>query len=596
LRYAFIVIFVGLILAIPLLLFRRDQAPDDDSLKDKNTKNLIFYLFAWFETTWLFSCVVDMFVMAIPYVFRFAAGYINPAYKRYWRILRAIRKPVTVFAAIIIAQCALEVYITTNDSLAVYYGLDANTVNWDDILGYILFQCIFASALYLIEKVLMLYITIHYHYRSDQKRNTRSKELHTALTTLYEASVYSYPLGSPSFIVEDTLISNPGSDIIQRVNQGKEARQFLGRLGFGSGKTARFFGNMRTNPESHWFTAGTAYAIVERALADPKSAAALATRIWKSLVEEGQDALKKEDIVEAFGPYRREEALATFKAIDENESNDIRLDEIVWTVVEAGRVRRDIYRQMADVNHCLNTFEWVILTLITVAMTFFILTQFIDQIKQIQTTIGTVFVGLGFAAGRTVNKFLQGSILVFFEHPFDVGDRVQVYNMGATNSVSVIVKSQSLLYTVFQRVDNMQTLQMMNMRLAEKRIENVTRSGVNKESRSVYLDIDTTFVEIMALRAELEAFLKANPRDYLPALGLSVKNIHELEKMELGVSWTHKTNWENEPLRAKRSTRFMCALIAAVRKLNIKKPAQHLLGHTEKPVWQVQIASEEAKM
>lgn len=74
LRYAFIVIFVGLILAIPLLLFRRDQAPDDDSLKDKNTKNLIFYLFAWFETTWLFSCVVDMFVMAIPYVFRFAAG------------------------------------------------------------------------------------------------------------------------------------------------------------------------------------------------------------------------------------------------------------------------------------------------------------------------------------------------------------------------------------------------------------------------------------------------------------------------------------------------------------------------------------------
>ncbi|KAF4629970.1 hypothetical protein G7Y89_g8170 [Cudoniella acicularis] len=596
-RYGVIVGFVGLILAIPLIALQNyaDLSDATDAEVAAGTsKNTIFYVFAWFETTWLFTCLVDICIMAVPYAFRLLSRFINPAWHRYWRVLRALRKPVVVLASIVICFLSLSIFITGNGELAARFGADPTADTWDVYFVSILFEASFAGVLYVLEKCLIIYMSVHYHYRSDQTRNTRNKQLHAALVVLYEASVYSYPVNSHDFIVEDTLINNPGSDVITKVNQGQEAKQFLSRLGFGSGKAARFFGNFRSKPDSHWFTAGGSYSLVERALENPKSAAALATRIWKGLVEENQDALKKEDIVEAFGPYRREEALSAFAAIDENDNKEIRLDEMVWTVVEGGRVRHDIYRQMADVNRCLNTFEWIVLVFLTFAMVFFITNQFIPAVKDIQSVIGTVAIGLSFATGRTLNKFFQGVVLVFFEHPYDVGDRIQIYNSGSTNSISVIVKAQSLLYTVFQRVDNGQAMQIINEKIAYKRIENVTRSGANKESRSIFVDIDTSFTDIMALRAELEAFLKANPRDYLPALGLNVKNISELDKMEIGVAWTHKTNWENEPLRVKRSTRFMCALLAAIRKVGIKKPASHKLGDPERPFWQVQIPGDEA--
>jgi hypothetical protein len=138
-------------------------------------------------------------------------------------------------------------------------------------------------------------------------------------------------------------------------------------------------------------------------------------------------------------------------------------------------------------------------------------------------------------------------------------------------------------------------LQITNERLSGKRIENVTRSGANKESRALLIDFKTTFVDLIYLRTEMEAFLKANPRDYFPALGLSVTDIHELKSMEIKVSWTHKSNWDNEALRAKRSTRFMCALTAAIRKVPIAKAGGLPLGDEARPLWQIHIDEAEGR-
>lgn len=464
----------------------------------------------------------------------------------------------------------------------------------------------------MIEKCLILYISIHYHSRAEQGRNTHSKEIYAALAKLYDTSVYIHPVGSPQFTVEDTLIKHPGSDIAKQMAEGKEAQKFLGRMGYRTAKKGRYFGDDPN--KSRWFAYGDSYGVIERALAHEKSAAALATRVWRSLVANGEDSLKASDIEEVLGPYRREEAQSIFKAIDENESKDIKLEEMVLTSIEAGRIRSDIYRGMVTINHCLNTFEWIIIGTIATIMTFFILllckpnlphrncyiqlistSTDVNTIKQLQQVASVLVVGLSFAAGRTINKFMVGCIFVFFEHPFDIGDRVQVYNFSANLAVSCIVKQQSLLYTVFQRIDTQQLLQITNERLISKRIENVTRSGANRETRSIFVDVRTTFVDIMQLRTELEAFLKANPRDYMPNLGLNVIDVAELNKIEIRVAWVHKNNWSNEPLRAKRSGRFMCALVAAIRKVPIMRPGGVPLGTEERPYWTAQITNSEGK-
>ena len=214
------------------------------------------------------------------------------------------------------------------------------------------------AVLYLLEKMIVLYICIHYHYRTDNKRIERSKRLQRALGTLYEASVYLYPLYSDAFLVEDSIIrshSTRGDD-----SPSKGAGLFLQKLGIGSKVSDAFGRLLNTDGDSHWFKPSASYSIVGRALEHPKSAAALGTRIWASLVAEGKDAMTVEDIAEALGPHSRELAEECFRTLDENENKDILLNEMVMSVVEAGRVRHAIFQGMHDINHAINTFEFVL--------------------------------------------------------------------------------------------------------------------------------------------------------------------------------------------------------------------------------------------
>ncbi|KAK2790560.1 hypothetical protein FQN52_005579 [Onygenales sp. PD_12] len=579
--YGLIVVLVAVALAIPIVIFRNDQDLDnlkittEKELKVKQEENFVFYLFAWLEATWLSGCASDILIMAFPYVFRFVARYVNPAQQRYWRIFRTMRLPF--------------VLIDKNKLLAVNWNKDPDSWGWDDTIDDVLHHVTFWGAFYLAEKIVMLYIRIHFHYRGNQGKNTQSKEMHIALVTLYEASVYLYPVGSSAFIAEDTAINQetPTKDI-----SAAGAGDFLRQMGWGNKKTSAYFG-IKSESKSHWMSHSGSYAIVERALADPKASAALASRIWKSLTSEGQEQLTAEDVAEVLGPYRREEALQHFKALDKNENKGIKLEEMVWTVIEAGRIRRDIYRGMASINHCINTADWIGVLFLALVMIFFILVLYVPTIKEIQQTVSVIALGLSFAVGRTIHKFVAGCVFVFFDHPYDIGDRVEVYNGGPP--VTGIVVQESILYTVFQRLDNNAIVQLPNDRLNSLRIENITRSGANKEGRSFFINVKTPFATIMALRSELETFLKENNRDYQPALGLSVASIHEMNKMELRVSFTHKENWSNEMLRAKRSNKFMCTFVATIRKLKIQSPSGTALGDEARPSWQVVVAREEVE-
>ena len=197
--------------------------------------------------------------------------------------------------------------------------------------------------------------------------------------------------------------------------------------------------------------------------------------------------------------------------------------------------------------------------------------------------MGITLLGLSFGFGRTLYEFLNGCIFIFLKHAYDVGDRIEVYNIAATMRTSVVVQRISILYTIFRRVDNGKDLQMSNDRLNMKRIENISRSGANREELSVFVGFDTTFTDIERLKAELVAFATAreNARDYQPQIEVRLNSIFEMNKLELVVSYYHKSNWSNEELRAARSSKFKCALLAAVRRVPLAKPSGGLAAQPE---------------
>ncbi|KAL0932552.1 serine threonine protein kinase [Colletotrichum truncatum] len=595
LRYAAIAIIVFVALLIPTITLGNDADFTEDSttesIQSKQYRNLMFYVCLWLEVTWVAAVSSDLAGLGLPYLFRFIARYTNPAQQKYWRVLKSMRRPTAFLGTTIITYVFFAACISNNELLAVNINKPPDAFWWDDVVADILEQMTLWIGFYFIEKLFISYVTVHYHYRADNHRIARTKDIHNALITLYDASVYLHPPHNGAFAEEDMLIRNAKGNA--EASSRIRVSSYLSRMGIDGYKLTSLFGNFISDePNAHWLRPASSYAVIERAWANPVSAAALARRIWLSLVAEGKSGLTAKDIIEVLGPYRRDEAIRTFKTFNENNSPDIHIEEFVGIVTEGGKTRHDIYRNMINMDHCINTFDWFLLLILAAVMTFFIMVAYVPAIKQIQTILSSLAIGLSFAVGRTFHHLLVGIVFVFFDHPFDIGDVVNVYNPGSTAGTSCVVKRQSLLYTIFRRLDNGCDLQISNDHLSQKRIENFSRSGINRQSVSMFVDFRTGFKDIVRLRIIMEEFLASNSRDYVPSsLALNVVSLHELNKMELRLAFTHRNNWSDDKLRSQRSNRFHCALVAACRSIPLWKPGGMLpaAGENGNPMYTVQL-------
>jgi small-conductance mechanosensitive channel len=198
---------------------------------------------------------------------------------------------------------------------------------------------------------------------------------------------------------------------------------------------------------------------------------------------------------------------------------------------------------------------------------------YVPAIKEIQSVLSSLAIGLSFAIGRTINHLMTGIIFIFFDHPFDSGDVVRLCTPNLKDGIVCTVKHQSLTYTIFRRMDSNSDLQISNEELFKKSIENFTRSEINKQSITMFLDFRTSFKDLNKLQNMLETFVSDNSRDYVPgSLAFNVTSLHELNKLEVRIVFTHRNNWSDEKLRSMRSNKFHCYLISACRQIPIFKP------------------------
>jgi hypothetical protein len=180
---------------------------------------------------------------------------------------------------------------------------------------------------------------------------------------------------------------------------------------------------------------------------------------------------------------------------------------------------------------------------------------------------------LSFVFSVTAQEFLGSCIFLFVKHPYDVSDRVDI--VGPTGKPEFLVVEQiSLLYTTFKRIDNMKMVQVPNIVLNSLWIENITRSNAMKEQLDMFISFDTTLEDIEALRTEMENFVRHtdNARDFYPDIILEATGIGNMDKLQLKIEIRHKSNWHNETVRASRRSKFMCALVLALRKVPIYGP------------------------
>ena len=207
-------------------------------------------------------------------------------------------------------------------------------------------------------------------------------------------------------------------------------------------------------------------------------------------------------------------------------------------------------------------------------------------------TAGTALLSLSFVFATTCQEVLGSCIFLFVKHPYDVLDRVDI------GDDQLVVKHISLLFTVFKYVNSHKQTQVPNIVLNSLWIQNVSRSEAMREQLSIYIDFGTTLEDVQLLRNEMQAFVrdKENSRDFQPDVDVEITGIAEMNKMELKVEIRHKSNWSNETVRAARRSKFMCALVLALRKIPINAPGGGgaALGSADQPSYTVAVTDAQA--
>lgn len=456
-------------------------------------------------------------------------------------------------------------------------GNNSDVSSWESSIKNILFGLLVCSLIYMVEKAVVQMISISYHRKQFDTRIKQSKRNVYLVNLLFDASRKMFPVYCREFRAEDELIfdsffAQTTGKITKKTNMMplrmvQNVGHNVGRLG---DKVTSAFGNVAAElTGKQVFNPNATHSIVVQALERQRCATAIARRIWLSLVVQGRDALLLEDVVEVFGPAHKAEAEECFAALDKDGNGDVSLDEMILTITEFGRMRKTLNHSMHDVDQAIRVLDGLLMVIASVIGVLAFLSFVTSGLHTIITTGASALLSVSFAFSATAAEVLGSCVFLFVKHPFDIGDRVEV------SDKPYIVERISLLFTLFRNVKDNRLTQIPNNILNSLWVDNFTRADAMHEQITVSCAFDTTFAEIETLREELEAFVrdKDNSRDFQPDINIEVLGVGEtMDKVQISVDIRHKSNWANEVVRATRRSKFMCALLLAMRKLKMRAP------------------------
>ncbi|KAL8992997.1 MAG: hypothetical protein Q9188_007447 [Gyalolechia gomerana] len=645
-RYFVYVLPLALVIAIPIIIGA--TAKKNATLGGVR----IVWFFSWLEIVWLSLWVSKLVSKTLPYVFRFLCGIVSSGTRKYMLVLKALEVPLSLVGWALASlatfipvmthnptqrsqqQAIAEAAAATTTASAPAASVTSGALNslasafdpkskngteiqrWESVVNKILAALLVASLLLLIEKLIVQLISIGYHRKQFNAKIKSSKHNVYLLSLLYDASRSLFPaycneLAQEDYIINDSLnLSDSKKGSGHNRSGSATPMRLLHNVGRFGDKVTSVFGNIAHEVTGKQvFNPGAAHSVVVEALEKNKSSEALAKRLWMSFVVEGKEALYEDDIVEVLGDEHRAEAEECFASLDRDGNGDVSLDEMILTVCGFGRERHSIANSLHDVDQAINVLDSLLCTIVFIMCIFvfgessilsngkllLILLEVAFLNSSFTTTLataGTALLSLSFVFATTAQEVLGSCIFIFVKHPYDVLDRVDI------GDEQLVVEHISLLFTVFKKVNTGKMTQTPNVVLNTQWIQNVSRSNAMKEQLLLYIHFDTTLEDIQLLKNEIQKFVrdKDNSRDFQPDVDVEVTGIAEMNKLELKVEIRHKSNWANETVRAARRSKFMCALVLALRKIPIYAPGggDAVLGSSDKPTYSVAVTDEQA--
>lgn len=578
----------------------------------------IVWIFSWLECVWLSLWVSKLAAKTLPWIFEFLCGIVSSGTRKYSLVIQSLEIYLSLCGWALASLATFAPVMTRNPTQRsqqakftqaqhstnttqshdpLLSGNGTGLKEWESIVQKILAAFLVASVILLAEKVLIQLLSISYHHTQFHAKIKDSKHRIYLLSLLYDASRHLFPAYCNEFAEEDYIIHDsidiPGSKHGQKHSGSATPMKLLMNVGRFGDKLTSAFGNIASEVTGKQvFNPDSAHSIVVEALEKNKSSEALAKRLWMSFVVEGKEALFADDVVEVLGADHHDEAEEAFAILDRDGNGDISLDEMILTVCEFGKERHSIASSLHDVDQAISVLDSLLCTIVLIVVAFIFVAFLNSSLTTTLATAGTALLSLSFVFATTCQEVLGSCIFLFVKHPFDVLDRVDI------GDDQLVVKHISLLFTVFKHVNTHKLTQVPNIVLNTMWVQNVSRSDAMREQLSIYIDFGTTLEDVQLLRNEMQAFVtdKENSRDFQPDIDVEITGIASMDKMELKVEIRHKSNWSNETVRAARRSKFMCALVLALRKIPINAPggAAPLLGSADQPTYSVTVSDAQA--
>ncbi|KIV99782.1 uncharacterized protein PV09_08588 [Verruconis gallopava] len=601
-RYFLYILPLGAMLALPIVL-GATIAPDA-KIPSGEFGTRIVWLFTWIEVVWVSLWVGKIVAHVLPYVFQFVVGIVSSKIRRYALMIRALELPLSfIFWALcsFLTFTPLMLHNPDTSELAKTQAEARSLQPWQKTLRQILAAILICTLVNFAEKFIIQVISVNYHNKQFGDKIKENKHKMALLVMLYDASRKAFPDYCQTFYHEDNIINDSlnlskfskkdgakGSGAVTPMN-------ILHNVGRAGDAVTSAFGRVAQDMTggAKLFDSNSSPAIVKEALERHRSSEALAKRIWMSFVCEGNDALHPDDLFDVLGEEKHIEAEECFAFLDRDGNGDVSLDEMIMVVRDLGRSIKSIDSSRHDVDQALKVLDRLLMAVVLIISVLVFIAFLNQSFVSSLATAGTAILSLSFVFATTCQEVLGSCIFLFVKHPYDVGDRVDLQT-----TEQLTVEKISLLFTVFKRVNTGKLVQIPNIVLNNLWVENVSRSKAMREQISLYCSFDTSFEDIEALKQEMVNFVNdpANSRDFQPGIEIQVTSLAEMNKMELRIECCHKSNWSNETLRAARRSKFMCALVLAVRKVPIYGPGGGgaVLGSIDQPSYSVAVTPEQA--
>ena len=257
---------------------------------------------------------------------------------------------------------------------------------------------------------------------------------------------------------------------------------------------------------------------------------------------------------------------------------------------------------MHDVDQAINVLDRLLAVVVFIIIVLVFVAFLNKSFSTTLATTGTALLSLSFVFSVSAQEVLGSCIFLFVKHPYDIGDRVDIGTAGCLNQEQFVVEHISLLFTVFRHVQGAavgRMCQIPHIVLNALWVENISRSKAMTEQLTIDIAFETSFEDLQILKNELLTFVTApdNSRDYQASVDVDVLGTSDQSKLSLLVDVKHKSNWANETIRRSRRSKFMCALVSALKAVPIYPPggALDLAGTAANPTYTVGITHGDAK-